>query len=117
MVPADPDDRERMAFAVRHPRRVDIATVGALAEVLAATRRVEDRIWSAGVLPSVQAHRGLAASLLADARGPVRDRLGSLTGELHQYLGWLLAERDTWIRLRSSSTRLSRSGWSSMIRT
>jgi hypothetical protein len=28
----------------------------------------------------------------ADARGPVLDRVGSLAGELHQYLGWLLAE-------------------------
>jgi hypothetical protein len=63
-----------------------------LADVLAATRRVEDQIGSAGVLPSIHAHRGLAANLLADAPSPIRDRLGSLTGELHQYLGWLLAE-------------------------
>ncbi len=91
-VPANPNDRERMTFAAGHPRRVDAATVCALADVLAATRRVEDQIGSAGVLPSIHAHRGLACSLLADARSPIRDRLGSLTGELHQYLGWLLAE-------------------------
>jgi hypothetical protein len=91
-VSADQDDWQRMTFAACHPRRVDTATVGALTDVLAATRRVEDRIGSAGVLPSIQAHRGLAASLLADARSPIRNRLGSLTGELHQYLGWLLAE-------------------------
>jgi hypothetical protein len=40
----------------------------------------------------IHAHRGWAASLLADARSPIRDRLGSLTGELNQYLGGLLAE-------------------------
>jgi hypothetical protein len=90
--PADPEDRERITFTTAHPRRVDAATVRALAEVLAATRRVEDRTGSAGVLPSVHANRGLAASLLPDARGPIRDQLGPLTGELHQYLGWLLAE-------------------------
>jgi hypothetical protein len=92
VISADPNDRERMTFAIRHPRRVDATTVCALADVLAATRRVEDQIGSAGVLPSIQANRGLARSLLADARSPIRDRLGSLTGELHQYLGWLLAE-------------------------
>lgn len=90
--PAEADDGERLTFAACHPRRVDAATVDALADVLAATRHIEDQIGSAGVLPSVQAHRGLAATLLAEARSPIRDRLGSLTGDLHQYLGWLLAE-------------------------
>jgi tetratricopeptide (TPR) repeat protein len=91
-VSANPDDWERMTFAACHPRQVDAATIDALADVLAATRHIEDQIGSADVLPSVQAHRGLAANLLANARSPMRDRLGSLTGELHQYLGWLLAE-------------------------
>jgi transcriptional regulator with XRE-family HTH domain len=91
-VPVDPEDRQRVALAARHPRRVDAATVGALAGVLAATRRLEDQIGSAAVLPGVCAHRRLAYCLLAEARGPVRDRVGALAGELHQYLGWLLAE-------------------------
>jgi hypothetical protein len=91
-VSTDPDDGERITFAARHPRRVDTTTVDALADVLAVTRRIEDQIGSAGVLPSIHVHRRLVASLLADARSPMRDRLGSLTGELHQYLGWLLAE-------------------------
>jgi transcriptional regulator with XRE-family HTH domain len=91
-VPADPEDRERVALAARHPRRVDAATVGALAGVLAATRRLEDQIGSAAVLPGVRCNRALASSLLAEARHPIRDRVGALAGELHQYLGWLLAE-------------------------
>ncbi|MGH3812043.1 MAG: helix-turn-helix domain-containing protein [Pseudonocardiaceae bacterium] len=91
-VPADPEDRERVALAARHPRRVDAATVSALADVLAATRRLEDQIGSAAVLPGIRANRALACSLLADARHPIRKRVGSLAGELHQYLGWLLAE-------------------------
>jgi len=90
--PADPEDRERVTLAARQPRRVDAATVGALAEVLAAIRRLEDQVGSAAVLPGVRNHRALACSLLADARGPVRDRVGALAGELHHYLGWLLAE-------------------------
>jgi transcriptional regulator with XRE-family HTH domain len=91
-VPADSEDRERVALAARHPRRVDAATVRALADVLAATRRLEDQIGSAAVLPGVRGNRALARSLLADARSPIRDRVGALVGELHQYLGWLLAE-------------------------
>ncbi|MBV9141140.1 MAG: helix-turn-helix transcriptional regulator [Pseudonocardiales bacterium] len=90
--PANPEDRERVALAVRHPRRVDAATVGALADVLAANRRLEDRIGSAAVLPGVRNDRALVCNLLADARGPVRDQVGVLAGELHNYLGWLLTQ-------------------------
>jgi hypothetical protein len=90
--PANPEDRERVALAVRHPRRVDAATVGALANVLAAIRRLEDQVGSAAVLPGVRNHRTLVGGLLADAGGPVRDRIGPPAGELHQYVGWLLAE-------------------------
>ena len=91
-VPADPEDRERVALAARHPRRVDTATVTALADVLAATRRLEDQLGCAAVLPGIRSNRALARTLLADARPPIRDRVGALAGELHQYLGWLLAE-------------------------
>ncbi|MGH3868682.1 MAG: hypothetical protein ACRDQ4_21695 [Pseudonocardiaceae bacterium] len=91
-VPTDPQDRERVALATRHPRRVDAATVSALAVVLAATRRLEDQLGSAAVLPGIRDIRALVHSLLADARSPIRDRVGALAGELHQYLGWLLAE-------------------------
>ncbi|MGH3720994.1 MAG: helix-turn-helix domain-containing protein [Pseudonocardiaceae bacterium] len=91
-VPANPDSRERVALAARRPRRVDAATVCALADVLTATRHLEDKIGSAAVLPGIRGHRALALSLLADARPPIRDRVGALAGELHQYLGWLLAE-------------------------
>jgi transcriptional regulator with XRE-family HTH domain len=90
--PADLDDQERLALVAQHPRRVDCATVSALGEVLAATRRLEDSAGSAVVLPGVRHHLALARRLLADARPPVRDRVGALTGELYQYLGWLLAE-------------------------
>lgn len=88
--PGNPDDRERLALVRTHPRRVDDATVSALADVLAATRRLEDSAGSAAVLPGVRRHLGLARDLLTDARPLVRDRVGALTGELHQYLGWLL---------------------------
>jgi hypothetical protein len=60
--------------------------------VLAATRRIEDQIGSIAVLPGVRGNCALARSLLADARPSIRDQVGSLAGELHQYLGWLLAE-------------------------
>ncbi|MGH3855699.1 MAG: helix-turn-helix domain-containing protein [Pseudonocardiaceae bacterium] len=91
-VPSNPEDKERVLLAARHPRRVDAATVRALADVLVATRHLEDQIGSAAVLPGIRSHRTLARALLADARPPIRDRVGALAGELHQYLGWLLAE-------------------------
>jgi transcriptional regulator with XRE-family HTH domain len=91
-VPHDPENRERVARATRHPRHVDTATVSALAGVLAATRRLEDQIGSAAVLPGIRSNRALALGLLEDSRHPIRDRVGALAGELHQYLGWLLAE-------------------------
>lgn len=90
--PRSPDDRERLALAADRPRRVDRAAVCALADVLAATRRLEDAVGSAAVLPGVRRHLTLARCLLTDARLPVRNRVGALTGELHQYLGWLLTE-------------------------
>ena len=40
-MPTDPEDRERVALAARSPQWVDVATVSALADVLAATRRLE----------------------------------------------------------------------------
>ncbi|MGH3770297.1 MAG: helix-turn-helix domain-containing protein [Pseudonocardiaceae bacterium] len=91
-VPANPESKERLVLAARHPRRVDAATVRALAGVLTATRHLEDQIGSAAVLPGIRGHRALALRLLTDARPPIRDRVGALAGELHQYLGWLLAE-------------------------
>ena len=89
---ANPDDQERIALAAHNPRRVDEATVSALGDGLAATRRLEDSAGSAAVLPGVRHHLALARRLLIEARPPIRDRVGALTGELHQYLGWLLTE-------------------------
>ncbi|MGH4006839.1 MAG: helix-turn-helix domain-containing protein [Pseudonocardiaceae bacterium] len=60
-VPADPEDRERVALAARHPRRVDAAMVSALADVLTATRRLEDQIGSAAVLPGIRSNGALGA--------------------------------------------------------
>ncbi|MDQ3154928.1 MAG: hypothetical protein M3R63_25410 [Actinomycetota bacterium] len=53
-VATDSDDQERLALAAQHPRRVDTATVSALGNVLAATRRLEDSTGSAAVLPGVR---------------------------------------------------------------
>jgi transcriptional regulator with XRE-family HTH domain len=62
--PQNPDDWERIALASAHPRRVDDATVSALADVLVATRRLEDSVGSAAVLPGVRHHLALARGLL-----------------------------------------------------
>jgi transcriptional regulator with XRE-family HTH domain len=110
-VPADPEVRERVARAGRHPRRVDSATIRALADLLAATRRLEDRIGSAAVLPGIRNNCALAAAcwpMLA-----IQFVIGSLRWP-ESYIstsGGCSLKPGTPIRPEPNSTRLSRSGW------
>jgi|SRR5690554_4339045 len=103
----------RLAHAAAEPRRVDAATVDALADVLASLRRLED---VAGVTPAVaavDAHWPLITSLADDARGPVRPAAVSLAGQWCQFRGWLAtAQADTatagrmWDRATEAATEV-----------
>lgn len=86
----DQDTGERITLAAASPRRTDHATVTAIADVLSATRRLEDTVGVAAVLPTVRSQLALADGLLAGCRSPVRERMAAVTGEMHQYIGWLL---------------------------
>src|SRR5690606_6468654 len=60
------DDRERIARSVAAPSRIDAATVHALADVLAAQRRLEDAVGPAVMLPATVAQLDTVAALARD---------------------------------------------------
>lgn len=84
-----PEQRERLAVVAAQPRRVDRATVDALAGVLSHCRRLEDTLGAFAVLASVSAHLATVDALLKEARGPVRLPLVDVAAQWSQYAGWL----------------------------
>ncbi|HMH91908.1 MAG TPA: helix-turn-helix transcriptional regulator [Streptosporangiaceae bacterium] len=86
-----PGDRERLAWAREHPRRVDLAAVESLAGVLAAQRHAEDTLGSAAILRPVMAHLAAVGDLVTEACGPVRAALVDVAGQWAQFAGWLNA--------------------------
>ncbi|MFE7624298.1 hypothetical protein [Streptomyces sp. NPDC057509] len=73
------------------PSRLDGRTVEALADVLAAQRRLDDAIGPTAVLPGTQAQADTVRELLRGARGPHRDALADVVAEWVQFEGWLHA--------------------------
>ncbi|MFF8563760.1 hypothetical protein ACF06N_02220 [Streptomyces albidoflavus] len=87
----DEDERARVRWALENPSRIDGPSVTALADVLAAQRRMDD-IWGPHtMLPAIVAQARTARALLKDARGPHRDTLAEVIAEWVQFEGWLLA--------------------------
>jgi transcriptional regulator with XRE-family HTH domain len=99
---AGQDGRERLAWARQHPRRIDHATVGSLASVLAAQRRAEDTLGSAAMIKPVAAQLAVVGDLVTEARGPVRPALVDVAGQWAQFAGWLHASA----RLDTRAARL-----------
>lgn len=89
---ADPDDRERIVHAVKHPSLIDIKAVDALAEVLAVHRRLDDTIDAHILIPAEAAQWETVMRLARNGRGPAVDRLWEVAAEWTQYVGWLQAE-------------------------
>lgn len=85
------DGRERIAHAIEHPTRVDGPTVEALADLLAAQRRLDDTLGPAPLIRPVEAQTATLRSLLKAARGPHRDALAEVVAESVQFCGWLRA--------------------------
>lgn len=86
-----PDDEDRALAAISAPSRLDQATVDAFANVLAATRRLEDSIGSAPLVESVRAQLAVLKRLVTEAHGPIRPALVNVAGQYAQYAGWLHA--------------------------
>lgn len=84
-----PDDTDRLAHSSTHPSRVDAETVSALADVLAAQRRLEDVIGSRAVLPGTRAQLATVTRLAKEARGPHRENMVSVAAQWTQFTGWL----------------------------
>jgi transcriptional regulator with XRE-family HTH domain len=86
------DERARIAHSVKHPARIDAATVSALAESLAAQRRLDDVLGPEPIIPATLAQTAVVTGLLRDARGPHRHALTEVVAEYVQFAGWLHAE-------------------------
>ncbi|MEY7972121.1 helix-turn-helix transcriptional regulator [Saccharomonospora xinjiangensis] len=95
-------DRERLAHIAARPRSIDAAGLDALADVLAATRRLEDAVGAVSVLTFERGHVNLMTELAADAHGSIRQRVVNLAGQWAQHHGWLHTalkrydEADAW---------------------
>ncbi|WKU46991.1 helix-turn-helix transcriptional regulator [Streptomyces sp. VNUA116] len=86
------DEKSRVARSAANPSRLDAGTVDALAEVLAAYRRLDDTAKPESVLPATMAQTKEVTRMLRGARGPHRDRLAEVASEWVQFSGWMLAQ-------------------------
>ena len=85
----DADGRERLAWAQRHPSRVDQAAIDSLAGVLAAQRRAEDALGSAAMVKPVTAQLAAVDGLLSETRGPLRPAMADVAMQFAQFAAWL----------------------------
>ncbi|MFJ6237996.1 helix-turn-helix domain-containing protein [Streptomyces griseus] len=85
------DARERIRRAADCPTRIDGSAVGALSDVLAAQRRLDDVLGPVPMLRSISAQAASARELLREARGPHRAALADVVAEWVQFEGWLYA--------------------------
>lgn len=82
-------DRERLAYAAAHPRRIDQAAVDALSATLGAQRRLEDVVGAEAVLPAVNGAIATMQHLVREARGSVRPAMLAMGAQWAQFAGWL----------------------------
>jgi tetratricopeptide (TPR) repeat protein len=68
-----------------------VATLDALAAVLAGQRRLEDAIGPCALLGPVSGQLDAITAMLRDATGPLTDRLGRIVAEWTVFAGWLYA--------------------------
>lgn len=85
----DPEVRERLAWAERHPRRIDPAVAESLAALLTAQRLAEDTIGSAALVRPASAQLEVVESFVAEARGAVRPAMVDIAMQWAQFTAWL----------------------------
>lgn len=90
--PLNADQRERIAYSVRFPGRIDDAAIAALADSLAAQRRLDDVIGPVPLIPASLAQTEMVTGLLKEVNGPLRQQLAGVASEHVQFAGWLHAE-------------------------
>jgi hypothetical protein len=89
LLAAAPETAERLAWAQRHPARIDTAAVDSLADVLTAQRRADDVLGSAAVLRPALAQLASVETLVRQAGGPVRPALVNIAQQWCQFGSWL----------------------------
>jgi hypothetical protein len=88
--PTNPEPWERLAYALRHPGRVDEQTVVHLEEITVALSRLEPVSASEGLLGPVMGHLDTIGVLLRGSLPPtIRRTLASLAAETAGLAGWL----------------------------
>src|SRR5690606_22205456 len=71
----NPDDRDRVAHHIAYPSRVDATTVRALADILAAQRRLDVTLGPHAMIPPTMAQMKTVLGMVKHARGPHRQAL------------------------------------------
>ncbi|MFI8528492.1 helix-turn-helix domain-containing protein [Promicromonospora sukumoe] len=89
---ADLERADQIAYAQRMPRILDAGAVDALADMLAAHRRLDDTMPAAILWPTASAHHEMLSALAREARGPQAEALGVVHAESLQFSGWLRAQ-------------------------
>ncbi|GAA4552095.1 helix-turn-helix transcriptional regulator [Amycolatopsis samaneae] len=90
--PLNADQREAIEYSVKHPGHIDAAAVAALADSLAAHRRLDDSVGPAPLIAATLAETTMVTELLREAHGPYRQKLATVAAEHVQFAGWLHAE-------------------------
>jgi transcriptional regulator with XRE-family HTH domain len=83
-----PDSLERLAWAQRHPRRIDQAAVDLLADVLASQIRADNAFGAAVMLPPVRAQLTVVENLVKQTSGPIRPALVNVAQQWAQHAAY-----------------------------
>jgi tetratricopeptide (TPR) repeat protein len=90
----NPDETDRLTHASNDPRQIDRAALKSLATVLHESRRLEDVIGAATLLPAARAQLTLFEHLAVEAWGPLRQRVALLDSQYAQFAAWLHSSAD-----------------------
>ncbi|MFC8527000.1 helix-turn-helix domain-containing protein [Nocardia sp. NPDC057227] len=82
-------DVGRLASATASPQHVDASALDDVADMLAATRRLEDRVGSVAVLPAVRGMAEMSEQFAGVSRGSIAAPAARLASEVSQFRGWL----------------------------
>lgn len=86
------EDGARIARAGQRPHALDAGTVSALANVLAAQRRLDDSLGPHPLIPRTHEQLTLVTRLVRQGSGRHRKALADVAAEWVQFAGWLHAE-------------------------
>ena len=90
----NPDETDRLAHVCNNPRQIDRVALKSLTTVLHESRRLEDAIGAAPLLPAACAQLTLFEHLVVEARGPLRRCVVLLGSQYEQFTAWLHSSAD-----------------------